>query len=60
MSVGRWVDEWSQEIPDGFNFRAKRAKRRPTRSEYGSEEYLVSVTDTSAAARRRVSPYAPL
>jgi hypothetical protein len=56
---GSWIDEW--ELPYetfALTFAAKRAKRRPARGELGGEEYLVSVADTSTAARRRMSPYA--
>lgn len=52
--TGRWVDEWSL---DADNFQGKRFVRRVSHVEHGTEEYLVSVCDTSAAARRRVSPY---
>lgn len=56
MTPGVWVDGW--QLPrDTLAFAAKRARRRLSRSDLGSEEYLVSVTDTSAAARRRVSIY---
>jgi hypothetical protein len=54
---GHWIDEWDLSLED-VPFRAKRAKRRHSHRDYGTEEYLVSVTDTSAAARRRFSPYA--
>ncbi len=58
MSAGRWVNEWHGELVSAsFPFYAKRARRRPSRDESGTEEYLVSVTDTSAAARRKLSPY---
>ena len=58
MSAGRWVNEWHGELVSAaFPFYAKRARRRPSREESGTEEYLVSVTDTSHAARRRVSIY---
>lgn len=55
--TGRWVNEWAQELPAAFPFSARRARRRPSRDESGSEDYLVSITDTGTAARRRVSPY---
>jgi hypothetical protein len=54
MSAGHWVNEWANELVDAaFPFYARRAKRRPSRDESGTEEYLVSVTDTSTAARRK-------
>lgn len=43
-----WVDEWSVDLA----WHAKRAKRRPSHREHGTEEYLVSGTDTSHLARR--------
>ena len=58
MTAGVWVDEWQLPYEKfALAFAAKRARRRPSRSDLGSEEYLVSMTDTSAAARRRMSPY---
>lgn len=58
MIAGVWLNEWSLPY-EGFalTFTAKRAKRRPSRDELGGEDYLVSATDTSHAARRRVSIY---
>ena len=57
--TGHWMNEWELGAADwGQAFRAKRSKRRPARGEVGGEDYLVSVCDTSAAARRRFSPYA--
>lgn len=50
---GHWMNEWELGAADwGQAFRAKRSKRRPARGEVGGEDYLVSVCDTSAAARR--------
>jgi hypothetical protein len=54
VSAGHWVNEWAYELLDAaFPFYARRAIRRPSRDESGSEDYLVSVTDTSTAARRK-------
>lgn len=58
MSAGVWRNEWALPYEVfALTFAAKRAKRRPSRDELGGEDYLVSATDTSHAARRRVSTY---
>jgi len=55
---GMWTSEWSLDLEAYATAQVgKRFKRRMARFEHGSDEYLVSVTDTSAAARRRFSPY---
>lgn len=48
-----WLDEWALELEgDGFPWHAKRARRRLSHREHGTEEYLVSGADTSNLAKR--------
>ena len=51
-----WIDEWQLSQTGGhavlLAVSAKRAKRRLSHREFGTEEYLVSDTDTSSLARR--------
>jgi hypothetical protein len=46
-----WLDEWAAELID-VQWRARRARRRLSHREWGTEEYLVSGSDTSSLARR--------
>ena len=61
MSAGHWVNVFEIDEADWVTAgKAKRAKTRLQRNSWDAEEVLVSTTDTSHAARRRVSIYANL
>lgn len=51
--IDEWVDEWALDLAGiDVPFQAKRAKRRLSHREIGTEEYLLCWSDTSDQARR--------